>query len=478
MTQYPLVDLTRQFTQDVQAVSAAFQAKVSDVSREILERMPASFEAAQEPSASTPGKSSGSGAAAGKRRSAEPGATAASTETVQPTVQASPKPQVGLLAASPRKGGGLLDAMRARGTFFGGGASPAKMACAALAPSANVVAAKAERSSNDSGKDRSFDGDPGEAQRPEKEEKAMPPPPLSPATPGRAGMTEIVRVPKRPRENSVVALYKEMVEPHLDIGDKISTVTPLKANTLAKKFRRSSMLKQAASREIRQSPTPAASLCLHPALKQGAKLPAAQESSASSSSAIPGRAACMSPLASPASKKVPAASGSEGSGKRLMKKTGRPPVPAFSLESKELKTWQILRQTPLSPKHSEDNYEMSEKDENSDQEEEPDRSGKHVPRWCSEYLETLATQSTWDPESILGKVPACDLDSIFSLDIYKKCSRERPKRRRGSSGQWSKDRLRAVEIRDYKRKMGQTQPWNATLLKSAVSSTAAGSASA
>lgn len=281
-----------------------------------------------------------------------------------------------------------------------------------------------------------------------------------------------------------MALYKEMVEPHLDIGDKIRAVTPFKPDTLAKKFRRSSMLKQAASREIRQSPTPAASLCPHPALKQGVKLAAPQASSASASTAIPGRAAGMSPAGSPAgspaSKTVHAASGSDCGtpGKRLMKKTGRPPVPAFGTpEPKELKSWQILRQTPLSPKHSEDNYEMSEKDENSDQEEEPDRSHKHVPRWCSGYLEVLATQSTWDPDSIFGsKVPTCDLDSIFSLDIYKQYSRERPKRRRGSSGQWSKDRLRAVEIRDYKRKMGQVKPWNATL-KSVVSSTAAGKTS-
>jgi len=272
------------------------------------------------------------------------------------------------------------------------------------------------------------------------------------------------------------------VEPHLDIGDKISTVTPLKPTTLATKFRRASMMKQAASREIRQSPTPAASLCPHPALKQGVKLAAPQASSASASTAIPGRAAGMSPAGSPASKAVHAASGSDCGGtpgKRLMKKTGRPPVPAFGTpEPKELKSWQILRQTPLSPKHSEDNYEMSEKDENSDQEEEPDRSGKHVPRWCSDYLETLTVQSFWDPDSIFGsKVPTCDLDSIFSLDIYKQYSRERPKRRRGSSGQWSKDRLRAVEIRDYKKKMGQVKPWNATL-KSAVSSTAAGTSSA
>jgi len=120
---------------------------------------------------------------------------------------------------------------------------------------------------------------------------------------------------------------------------------------------------------------------------------------------------------------------------------------------------------PLSPKKDDDNYDMSDKEENSDDGgEEPDRSHKHVPRWCSTYLETLATQSLVDPDSIFGsKVPLCDLESIFSIETYKKYNRDRPQRRRGSSGEWKKDRLRPNEIRDYKKKMGQTKRWSKSL---------------
>merc|ERR1719440_198290 len=136
-----------------------------------------------------------------------------------------------------------------------------------------------------------------------------------------------------------------------------------------------------------------------------------------------------------------------------------------------LQAYERLRQrVQLSPKKDDDNYEISEKDENSDQEEEPDRSHKHVPRWCRNYLETLALQTSWDPDSIFGsKVPRCDLESVFSLETYKKFKRDRPQRRRGSSGEWKKDRLRPNEIRDYKKKIGQTKRWSASL-KNPVSS--------
>jgi hypothetical protein len=113
----------------------------------------------------------------------------------------------------------------------------------------------------------------------------------------------------------------------------------------------------------------------------------------------------------------------------------------------------------LSPKRDEDNYEISEKDENSDAEDEPDRKHKHVPRWCSSYLEVLNAQSSWDPDTVFGgKVPPCDLELIFTAETYKAAGKERPNRRRGSSQDWKKDGLRDKEVQQYKKKMGQTKP--------------------
>lgn len=141
---------------------------------------------------------------------------------------------------------------------------------------------------------------------------------------------------------------------------------------------------------------------------------------------------------------------------RDSKKTTSKPLAASNSSSSLL-----LRQTtPLSPKRDEDNYEISEKDANSDEEGEPDRSKKHVPRWCGFYLKELEAQSSWDPDSIFGsQVPRCDLNAVFTDELYKSCRKERPQRKRGSSQDWKKDRLRSAEVKDYKRKMGHVKPW-------------------
>jgi hypothetical protein len=270
-----------------------------------------------------------------------------------------------------------------------------------------------------------------------------------------------------------------MVEPHIQIDMQGSAVTPLKGKVAsAKKFRRSSMLKQAAAicspavaAALRQQPvvSSASKPGVVPASPQAAQkvvkdmgapeMPMKASTSAASSAAVPGRAAGQMPAdtavvqPTAATGQVAVAEGAQEV-KKPPKKAARPPVPVFPPRPKVVPI-------ALPPKLDEDNYEISEKDENSDEAcEEPDRSHKHVPRWCSNYLETLATQSSLDPDSIFGnKVPRCDLDAIFSDEIYKKYSRQRPQRRRGSSGEWRKDRLRPQEIRDYKKKMGQTKPW-------------------
>jgi hypothetical protein len=146
-------------------------------------------------------------------------------------------------------------------------------------------------------------------------------------------------------------------------------------------------------------------------------------------------------------------------GKKMRQPGESAPAPAARLVDLAAQ----LRQTfPLSPKRDEDNYEISDKGENSDDgETEPDRSHKHVPRWCETFLKDLQAQSSWDPDSIFGlKVPACVLDVVFTDDHYRAAGKERPRRKRGSSQDWKKDRLRSQEVKEYKRKMGHAKPWN------------------
>mmetsp|Transcript_4616 Transcript_4616/g.9448 ORF Transcript_4616/g.9448 Transcript_4616/m.9448 type:complete len:296 (-) Transcript_4616:168-1055(-) len=135
-----------------------------------------------------------------------------------------------------------------------------------------------------------------------------------------------------------------------------------------------------------------------------------------------------------------------------------PAVPAFGPDPSEL-----LRKMDLPPKLAEDNYEISECGADSDDEADHarDRGGKDVPQWCETYLAVLGTQADVDPDTIFSsKVPACRLEDVFPDELYKQAGKSRPKRQRGSSGDWRKDRLRREEIRDYKQRMGHVRPWN------------------
>lgn len=123
-----------------------------------------------------------------------------------------------------------------------------------------------------------------------------------------------------------------------------------------------------------------------------------------------------------------------------------------------------LRRMVLPPKRAEDNYEISEHGSDSEAEDkadEPDRRSKHVPKWCGSYLQDLLGQSDVDPDSIFGsKVPRCVLEDIFGDELYQQAGKNRPKRHRGSSGDWRKDRLGRHEVRDYKQRMGQVRNWD------------------
>lgn len=144
----------------------------------------------------------------------------------------------------------------------------------------------------------------------------------------------------------------------------------------------------------------------------------------------------------------------------------RPPVPAFSLDSTPAKeeaceAWRALREVRLPPPCVEENYEISEKGEDSEA-EEPDRTHKRVPEWSRSYLQLLERQMGTDPDTVFGtRVPHVDLDSIFRDEDYRGVRKERPKRRRGSSGEWKQDRLTKQEVAEYKRRMGQLRRWSA-----------------
>lgn len=151
---------------------------------------------------------------------------------------------------------------------------------------------------------------------------------------------------------------------------------------------------------------------------------------------------------------------------------GRPAVPAFpslaALAPPAPEPWQVLRELPpLPPKNSEDNYEISDHEDSDDEADrpEPDRSKKHVPSWAVVYSEDVVKQGTVDPDSIFGVcVPSCDLEVIFPDSLYLNAKRNsvnpNPKRKRGSSCMWMRDRLSRHEINEYRRKMGQLRRWS------------------
>lgn len=125
--------------------------------------------------------------------------------------------------------------------------------------------------------------------------------------------------------------------------------------------------------------------------------------------------------------------------------------------------WHVLRRLQLPDKLLEDNYELSDQGSTSDQDDNAEaerRSKKHVPSWCDNYLNDLSMQANMDPDTVFGsRVPQCLLEQVFPDELYRQLEKHRPKRPRGSSGNWQKDGLTEDEVCAYKRKMGQTKDW-------------------
>lgn len=137
----------------------------------------------------------------------------------------------------------------------------------------------------------------------------------------------------------------------------------------------------------------------------------------------------------------------------------RPLVPVFSAAvAPDPST--ALRQLRLPPPLAEDNYEISDHD--SDPETiDKDRSKKRIPAWCRNHTEFINEQADWDPDTIFSsKVPHCSLEEIFPDALYKQAGKERPRRKRGSSQDWTKDPLTKPEVSSYKTRMGQKKCWD------------------
>jgi len=140
----------------------------------------------------------------------------------------------------------------------------------------------------------------------------------------------------------------------------------------------------------------------------------------------------------------------------LGRKGPKPAVPLFRDYARE------LRQKVLPPKKLDDNYEISEpEDSDGDQDDDARRTQKHVPKWCATFLADMQSQADIDPDTIFGRVPHCNMDEIFTDDLYSQAvGKNRPKRARGSSGDWKRDRLTRTEIQDYKSRMGHRRVWD------------------
>lgn len=115
----------------------------------------------------------------------------------------------------------------------------------------------------------------------------------------------------------------------------------------------------------------------------------------------------------------------------------------------------------LPPKQKDDDYEVSDFEEDAEgNRKDCDRTRKHVPSWCTLFVQMVTEQAEIDPDSICVGVPECDLDVIFPDRLYLGRKPAASKRRRGSSGRWNEDGLTKREAVAYATRMGQTRRWS------------------
>mmetsp|Transcript_41678 Transcript_41678/g.73163 ORF Transcript_41678/g.73163 Transcript_41678/m.73163 type:complete len:526 (-) Transcript_41678:142-1719(-) len=507
MTQFPLYDLANQFRHDVKGISDKFEERVEDASRGLKMQVAELMEAGQLPHSASPrstsasvvrndqksasggrvGRGSGSGRGSGggrgsRGRSSHSSHRRSSGEPRPPLVEESPLKRAKLGAEVSSEAARNAAARTAAGSparpadqLVAGITSPARVVPMSCSPSSVTSAIKAvcktisdkvrgaptpaTASSANLEVGRLFSASPkpgslldamrgrgtlrgGNLPATSSPSLGGPPPQLV-----AAPVPAITPPTMSSESSSAIAAFKATVSKSMVPGQAkgVNIAT-------AKKFRRSSMARLAVQE--------AANIKGKTSVQANKKRKISSMQGKVDQPAVAG-----TPLQSPAKARP------RGREKQAAKKS-RPPVPSFSgnvepPSSPPKEAWQLLRQVDLSPKKDEDNYEISDRDENSDDQggeiiDEPDRSHKHVPQWSVNFLETLSKQEHMDPDSIFGsKVPFCDLDLIFTDQLYKQFSQDRPKRKRGSSAVWSKDRLCREEIEMYKQKMGHNVAWNA-----------------
>jgi len=115
------------------------------------------------------------------------------------------------------------------------------------------------------------------------------------------------------------------------------------------------------------------------------------------------------------------------------------------------------RLVPLPAKRADENYDLSDKGSDSEEEHQKPHRSKRKPSWVQNWHQLTKAQADVDPDSIFGThLPVCDLDVIIGDHFYTGKGRDRPRlRRRGSSQNWRVDKLTCREVERYKRRMRQ-----------------------
>jgi hypothetical protein len=101
----------------------------------------------------------------------------------------------------------------------------------------------------------------------------------------------------------------------------------------------------------------------------------------------------------------------------------------------------------IGPAKSSDNYELT--DVEDDDGGTKKRRKKAVPEWCFHYLNDVKSQASVDPDTVFGQAPICDLEEMFG---------QRRRFGRGSSCDWTLDKLSSDEVLAYKEAVGRSEP--------------------
>jgi len=104
---------------------------------------------------------------------------------------------------------------------------------------------------------------------------------------------------------------------------------------------------------------------------------------------------------------------------------------------------------PIGPSRPSDNYEMTDGEDEEIDGYAKKRRKKAVPEWCSRYVQDVVSQANVDPDSIFGTAPICDLEQMFG---------KRRRFGRGSSCDWTMDKLSSDEVLAYKEAVGRSEP--------------------